>query len=61
MLILARKNGQKLTIGPDVTVTICEIRPGQVRVGIEAPREVLILRAELERPAEMAELSNSGG
>lgn len=47
MLILSRKLGETIRIGNDVTVTITEIRSGQVKVGIEANKDVVILREEL--------------
>jgi carbon storage regulator len=49
MLILTRKEGESILIGKDVRVHIMEIRGNQVRVGIEAPPETLILREE-EKP-----------
>lgn len=48
MLVLTRKIGQTLRIGNDVTVTIVSFRHGGVRLGIEAPRDVTVLRGELE-------------
>ena len=47
MLVLTRKLMEKLYIGDDVCVTIVRIEGGQVRLGIEAPREVPVIRAEL--------------
>lgn len=44
MLVLTRRVGESLTIGPDVVVTVLEVRGGQVRVGITAPRDVEIQR-----------------
>lgn len=52
MLILQRKKGQSLTIGNDITLTISEIGPDWVRLAIDAPRDVLILRSELVEAAE---------
>lgn len=52
MLVLCRKTGEKIQIGPDITVTVLEVRTGRIRVGISAPREMSIRRGELmERPA----------
>lgn len=48
MLILSRKAGQKLQIGDNVSITILEVHGNTVRVGIEAPREIRVLRGELE-------------
>jgi len=47
MLVLSRKPGEKILIGEDVTVTIVRIGPNAVRVGIEAPRTMNIVREEL--------------
>lgn len=47
MLVLTRKAGESIVIGDDVVVTVLEVRGGQVRIGIEAPREVTIYRAEV--------------
>jgi carbon storage regulator len=44
MLVLARKIGDKILIGDHITTTVVEIRGGTVRLGIEAPVEVPILR-----------------
>jgi len=47
MLVLTRKQFEKVWIGDDVCVTVVRMESGQVRLGIEAPRDVLILRDEL--------------
>ena len=46
MLILQRKKGQSLTIGDDITLTISEIGPDWVRLAIDAPKDVLVLRSD---------------
>ena len=53
MLVLTRKLMEKLFIGDDICVTVVRLEGGQVRLGIDAPREVTVVRAELvpERPA----------
>jgi carbon storage regulator len=53
MLVLTRKLMEKLFIGDDICVTIVRLEGGQVRLGIDAPREVKVVRAELvpERPS----------
>jgi carbon storage regulator len=52
MLVLTRKLLEKLYIGDDICVTVVRLEGGQVRLGIEAPREVSVVRAELvtDRP-----------
>ena len=47
MLVLSRKPGEKIQIGDNVTVTIVRIGPNTVRIGIEAPRNMNIVRDEL--------------
>lgn len=47
MLVLSRKPGEKIQIGDEVSVTIVRIGPNTVRVGIEAPRNMNIVRQEL--------------
>ena len=47
MLVLSRKVDEKVVIGPDVVVTVLEIRGNRVRLGSEAPREVPVHRSEL--------------
>jgi carbon storage regulator len=47
MLVLTRKPGEKIHIGPDITLTVLEVHGNKVRLGIEAPEDVAILRAEL--------------
>ena len=47
MLVLTRRTMQTVTIGGDITVTILEIRGAQVRIGVEAPRNLEVHRNEL--------------
>jgi carbon storage regulator len=47
MLILQRKNNQSLTIGDNITVTIIETGNDWVKLAIDAPKEISILRTEL--------------
>jgi carbon storage regulator len=47
MLVLTRKLMEKLFIGDDICVTVVRLEGGQVRLGIDAPREVSVVRAEL--------------
>jgi carbon storage regulator len=53
MLVLSRKPSQQIMIGPDIVITVVKIDRNQVRLGIQAPTGVPILRHELvdERPA----------
>jgi len=47
MLVLSRKVGQSILIGHNIEVKIIEVQGEQVRIGINAPRDVTILRKEL--------------
>lgn len=61
MLVLTRKRMEKLYIGRDICVTVVRLEGGQVRLGIDAPRHVPVVRAELrqrdEAEAALARLS----
>jgi carbon storage regulator len=50
MLVLTRKLMEKLYIGDNVCVTVVRLEGGQVRLGIEAPRDIAVVRAELLEP-----------
>lgn len=47
MLILTRKLGEGLFIGDDIRITVVEVRGRQIRLGIEAPSHVVVLREEI--------------
>jgi|GEM_PF-343214 len=47
MLVLSRKKNEGLLIGHDIDVVILEVRHGVVRIGINAPREVTVVRTEI--------------
>ncbi len=49
MLILSRRIGEKLIIGENVTVTILAVKGNQVRIGIDAPRDVRVDREEIHQ------------
>jgi carbon storage regulator len=48
MLVLSRKEAQRIRVGDSIVVTVVKIAGDKVRVGIEAPSDVLVLRDELE-------------
>ncbi|EMI20301.1 Carbon storage regulator [Rhodopirellula maiorica SM1] len=48
MLVLTRKLDEKIQIGNDITITLIRVQGNTVRIGIEAPRDIRVIRAELE-------------
>lgn len=53
MLVLSRKPGERILIGDDVAVTVVRIGPNTVRIGIDAPRDMNIVRDELCQTVEV--------
>jgi carbon storage regulator len=47
MLILTRRPGESIQVGEDIEISVLEIRGNQIRIGINAPADVLVLRSEL--------------
>ena len=47
MLVLSREKGERIMIGPDIVVTIVEVRGDKVRIGIDAPRNINVHREEI--------------
>lgn len=52
MLILRRKAGETLLIGSEIKVTVLDINEGSVRLAIDAPKSIPILRSELLQAAD---------
>lgn len=57
MLIIRRRIGESLFIGDDVEVEVLGIFGNQIKIGISAPREILILRSEVRLTAEANRLA----
>ena len=58
MLILTRKQGESITIGDDIKITILDVKGKYVRVGVEAPRNLAVHRqetAQVEKENEAAQ------
>ena len=60
MLVITRKENEILLIGGDIKVIVLEVRGKQVRLGIEAPAEISIVRGEIEEqgPLEKGDEEN---
>ena len=58
MLVLSRKVGEKILIGNNIVVTVVKVQGDKIRLGFEAPIEIVIIREELkaqvEQPQEQA-------
>jgi carbon storage regulator len=52
MLVLSRKTQERIQIGDNVVVTVLRVKGNMVRIGIEAPKNVRVMRAELPEKAE---------
>ena len=57
MLVLSRKNGQKIIIGDDIEIVVIESNHNNVKLGIEAPKDITVYREEIWRDIKD---SNSG-
>jgi carbon storage regulator len=47
MLVMTRRSGEKIMIGSNITLTILGVQGNQVRIGVDAPREVPVHREEI--------------
>jgi carbon storage regulator len=58
MLVLSRKVGERILIGDKIAVTVVRVGPGIVRLGVEAPHELSIIREELKADDRSSEPSH---
>jgi len=61
MLILTRRVGETVMIGNDITVTVLGVKGNQVRVGVNAPKEVAVHREEIYERIKREEQQAAGG
>ena len=59
MLILTRKIGESLIIGDDVEITVLSVIGNQVKLGVNAPKEIAVHRQEIYERIKAAEDNNS--
>ncbi|AWI51997.1 carbon storage regulator [Actinobacillus minor 202] len=55
MLILTRKTGESLFVGDDVEITVLSVRGNQVKLGVNAPKEISVHRQEIYQRIKKAE------
>jgi len=62
VLVVSRKMGERILIGDKIAITVVKVSSGAVRIGVEAPPELAVMREELAeeiRRAELDALSNA--
>lgn len=60
MLILSRRESERIKLGDSIVITVVRVSGDKVRLGIDAPSDILVLREELE-PHEAAEIMSAAG
>ncbi len=61
MLILTRKIGESIVIGDDIMIKVVEIGKNSIRIGIDAPREISVLRQEIFESIQRENILSSKG
>jgi len=59
MLILTRKTGESLLVGDDVEITVLSVRGSQVKLGVNAPKDIAVHRQEIYQKIKDTELQQS--
>ena len=57
MLVIRRRVGESLFIGDDIEIEVLDVCGGQIKIGIQAPRQIIILRSEVRLTAEANRLA----
>ncbi|SIT83393.1 carbon storage regulator CsrA [Microbacterium sp. RU33B] len=60
MLVLTRRIGERVLIGDDIEITVLDVKGDSVRIGIQAPRETRVQRAEIVAAVETENLAATG-
>ncbi|MFH2060650.1 MAG: carbon storage regulator CsrA [Pseudomonadota bacterium] len=61
MLILTRKIGESIIIGDDIVIKVVEIGKNSIRIGIDAPKEITVLRQEVYESIQRENILSSQG
>lgn len=61
VLVLSRKIGQRILIGDKITVTVVKVGHGGVRIGVDAPQEMAVVREELATELNRTEQALASG
>jgi carbon storage regulator len=54
MLVLSRKESEQIRIGDNIVIKVIQLQGNRVRIGVEAPKEIPVVRTELLEPEEEA-------